>query len=78
MNSPRRLNEELSRKEKVDIVGMLWRVAYADGHLDKYEEHLVRKAADLLYVPHRHFIRAKHASERDRPRDPPRSAPSRR
>ena len=72
----RRLNEELSPKEKVEIVGMLWRVAYADGRLDKYEEHLVRKAADLLYVPHRHFIRTKLESERDRPRDPPGSEPS--
>ena len=54
-----RLNDELTREEKTEIIEMLWRVAFADGHLDKYEEHLVRKAADLLYVPHRHFIRAK-------------------
>lgn len=55
----RRLNEDLSPDEKADTVEMLWRVAFADGHIDKYEEHLVRKAADLLYVPHRRFIRAK-------------------
>ena len=55
----RRLNDELSPPEKVEIIEMLWRVAFADGRLDKYEEHLVRKAADLLYVPHRRFIRAK-------------------
>ena len=28
--------------------------------IDKYEDHLVRKVADLIYVPHRSFIRAKH------------------
>ena len=39
---------------------MLWRVAYADGCLDPYEEALVRKIADLIYVPHRDFIRTKH------------------
>ena len=55
----RRLNLELSREEKTEIVEMLWRVAFADGQIDKYEEHLVRKVADLLYVPHRNFIRAK-------------------
>ena len=55
----RRLNEELSADEKARAVEMLWRVAFADGHIDKYEEHLVRKSADLLYVPHRRFIRAK-------------------
>ena len=55
----RRLNDELSPAAKVEIVEMLWRVAFADGRIDKYEEHVVRKAADLLYVPHRRFIRAK-------------------
>ena len=38
---------------------MLWRVTCADGHVDKYEEYLVRKIADLLYVPHREYIRMK-------------------
>ena len=55
----RPLNESLSPAGKVEIVEMLWRVAFADGRLDKYEEHQVRKTAELLYVPHRRFIRAK-------------------
>jgi len=38
---------------------MLWQVAFADGHLDPYEEALVRKIADLIYVPHRDFIQSK-------------------
>ena len=66
-----RLNDDLSPQEKVDIIEMLWRVAFADGRLDKYEEHLVRKAADLLYVPHRRFIRAKLRSGRDPDPAPP-------
>ena len=75
-----RLNEELSPPEKVEIIEMLWRVAFADGRLDKYEEHLVRKAADLLYVPHRRFIRAKLKIEGEpSPEEPaPPGAPSRR
>ena len=39
---------------------LLWHVALADGEIDKYEDHLVRKVADLIYVPHLSFIRAKH------------------
>ena len=70
-----RLNEELSPEEKADTVEMLWRVAFADGRLDKYEEHLIRKAADLLHVPHRRFIRAKLKAERDLP--PPAAPASR-
>ncbi len=46
--------------EKVRLVEHLWRVAMADGNLDMYEEHLVRKLADLLYVSHTDFILAKH------------------
>ena len=75
-----RLNEELSPPEKVEIIEMLWRVAFADGRLDKYEEHLVRKAADLLYVPHRRFIRAKLKIEGEPSPEEPASpdAPARR
>jgi uncharacterized tellurite resistance protein B-like protein len=54
------INEHFSPQEKVRVVEMLWQVAYADRVLDKYEESLVRKVAELLYVSHRDFIRAKH------------------
>ena len=74
----RRLNEESSPKEKVEIIEMLWRVAFADGRLDKYEEHLVRKAADLLHVPHRRFIRAKLKIEGEPGPGGPPPAPARR
>jgi uncharacterized tellurite resistance protein B-like protein len=40
----------------------MWRVAYADERLDKYEEHLIRKISDLIYVSHRDFIRTKHSA----------------
>jgi uncharacterized tellurite resistance protein B-like protein len=45
--------------EKIDLVERLWRLALADSRLDKHEEHLVRKVANLLHVPHREFIAAK-------------------
>lgn len=54
------INEHFTPEQKVSVVEMLWQVAYADGRLDPYEEALVRKIADLIYVPHRDFIRAKH------------------
>ncbi len=54
------INDHLSPQEKVRVVEMLWQVAFADRMLDKYEESLVRKVAELLYVPHRDFIQAKH------------------
>jgi uncharacterized tellurite resistance protein B-like protein len=53
------LNEELSAEDRTALIEDMWRVAYADGRLDKYEEYMIRKIADLLYVPHSQFIRAK-------------------
>ena len=54
------INQSFSKKKKTLIVEMLWRAALADRELNKYEEHLVRKVADLLHVSHKDFIRAKH------------------
>jgi len=56
----RLLNEQLDRKERVQIVQHLWRVAMVDQNIDKYEEYYVRKIADLLYISHSDYIRAKH------------------
>jgi uncharacterized tellurite resistance protein B-like protein len=56
------LNTHYSQQQKVKLVEDLWTLAFADGHLDKYEEHLLRRLADLLHVPHHDFIRTKHKS----------------
>ena len=44
------LNKALSESEKEHIISLLWQVAYADGRLDKYEDSLVLKISDLLYI----------------------------
>jgi len=54
------LNDHLSREQRTHVIELLWRVAYADGHIDKYEDYYIRKIADLLHVSHRDFIRTKH------------------
>ncbi len=54
------LHEQLDVEEKHRIVEMLWRVALADAELDKHEDYLVRKVADLLYVSHGDLVRLKH------------------
>ena len=55
----RTLNELASVEEKRALLAMMWRVAMADDVLSRYEEHLIRKVADLLYVPHSDFMAAK-------------------
>ena len=59
----RRACERISMEERVELVEQLWRIAYADGVIDKYEEAAIRKASELLYVSHSDFIRAKFAAK---------------
>jgi uncharacterized tellurite resistance protein B-like protein len=54
------LHRHVDEKEKARIVGMLWQVAYADGRLDRYENALVLKISDLLYVNRARVMRLKH------------------
>ena len=59
------INDAYSPEQKQQLVETLWRVAYADHVLHEHEEYLVRKVADLLYVPHGAFIAAKHRARGD-------------
>jgi uncharacterized tellurite resistance protein B-like protein len=59
----RLINEHFDGKGRARIIEDLWHVAYADGKLDRYQEYTVRKIADLLYVPHSVYIRAKLKAE---------------
>jgi uncharacterized tellurite resistance protein B-like protein len=54
------LHEHLDENEKARIVSLLWQIAYADGRLDKYEDSLVLKISDLLYVSRGRVMRLKH------------------
>ena len=56
----RLIARQFSQPQKIKIIEFLWAIAYADGHLDRYEEHMVRRIADLIYVSHIDFMQAKH------------------
>ena len=53
------LHEHLDENEKATIISLLWQIAYADGELDKYEDSLVLKISDLLYVSRGRVMRLK-------------------
>ena len=63
----RLINENYQPEDKCRILDMLWQLAFSDGDLDRYEEHYIRRVADLLYIPHRDFIAAKHAAQAGMP-----------
>jgi uncharacterized tellurite resistance protein B-like protein len=63
----RLVDKAFSLDQKRHIIGLLWDVALSDERLEPREEHLIRKIATLLHVPHEAFIAEKIAA-RDRRR----------
>ena len=57
------LHHNLDQQEKARIIGLLWQIAYADGHLDRYEDSLVLKISDLLHVSRGRVMRLKHDAQ---------------
>ncbi|MCK2149922.1 MULTISPECIES: TerB family tellurite resistance protein [Marinobacter] len=57
------INEHLDQNAKQSLLESIWRVAFADGRIDKYEEHLIRRMADLLHLNHREYMQARHRAE---------------
>lgn len=53
------INEHYTYEQRVQLIENLWRVAFADKKLDRYEEHMIRKVGELIYVRHSDFIRTK-------------------
>ena len=59
----RSLRTGLAREERAALVGWMWKVAFSDGNVDRFEEQLLRRLTDLLGVPHEEFIRQKLLAE---------------
>jgi len=61
-------------EQKRHVVALLWRVVFADAQMEKHEEAVVRRVADLIHVPHKDFIDAKlaarDAARQDREKTP--------
>ena len=53
------LNEHFTQEQKCLVVEAMWQVAYADGHVDAHENHLIGKVANLLHLTHGQYIAAK-------------------
>lgn len=53
------IDASFTLEQKLKLMDELWRAAYSDGKLHEYEEHLIRRVADLLHLSHSQFIGAK-------------------
>ena len=55
----RTLVEAFDEQQRFELLTHLWRLAYSDMTIDRFEEHTIRKISELLYVSHARFIEAK-------------------
>ena len=53
------INKSYGKDEKLKILKNLWRLVYADGKLDKYEEYFIRTISKNLHLEHSDMITAK-------------------
>jgi uncharacterized tellurite resistance protein B-like protein len=53
------VNDHYGPEQRIVLIRNLWAVAWADGEVDRFEDHLIRRVAELLHVRHRDFIAAK-------------------
>lgn len=60
------INRSYDKNKRYQLIQNMWKVAYADGVLDKYEDSTIRKVSELLYVSHSDFIKAKHSAAEDK------------
>jgi len=53
------INKNYSPEEKIQLMEFVWKVVYADGHLDQHEDYLVKRIANLLNLRHGEMIDVK-------------------
>ncbi|MFA0812509.1 tellurite resistance TerB family protein [Microbulbifer epialgicus] len=58
------VNDQFSEKDKYQLVRQMWQVAFSDNVIEAFEEHLIRRVSELIYLPHGLFTRAR-AEARD-------------
>ena len=44
------INNSLNKDEKIDVLKLLWEIAYADEILDVEEEKIIRRSAEMLGI----------------------------
>ena len=55
----RQIRDNCSRDEQNKILTLLWKIVYADGHLDMHEDYLMHKLANVFDLTHKELIGAK-------------------
>jgi uncharacterized tellurite resistance protein B-like protein len=59
----RQINQHFDLNQKMQLMTSMWRVAFADGYLDKHEESIIRRVSELIHLRHAEYIRCKLAAK---------------
>ena len=61
----RKINDDYKFEDKKNLILSMWKIAFADGNIDKYEEYVIRKVSDLIYISHPDFIESKQLARKE-------------
>ena len=61
----RKINDDYKFEDKKNLILSMWKIAFADGNIDKYEEYIIRKVSDLIYISHPDFIESKQLAREE-------------
>ena len=53
------INKNYSKEEKLALLKFVWKIAYADGHLEVNEEKLIRRLAELIMIKDMEVLKLK-------------------
>ncbi|ACA84547.1 TerB family tellurite resistance protein [Shewanella woodyi] len=54
------INDQCSVEQKQKLILAMWKLAYADGQLCRYEDQIIRRTAELLYLKHSELIQMRN------------------
>ncbi|MCG9748360.1 TerB family tellurite resistance protein [Shewanella sp. Isolate8] len=58
----KQINDQCSLEQKQQLILAMWTLAYADGSLCRYEDQIIRRTAELLYLKHSELIQLRNAA----------------
>lgn len=58
------LNRHLDEQARIDFIGLMWEVVFADGELHELEDHTLWRVAELIGVDRRDRIRTRQAAQK--------------
>lgn len=59
------INARFDMEQKLRMIELMWRVAYADGHLSEHERHVMWRIADLLHIPQGAYVHARMRAQQE-------------